>query len=75
MFVMIWISHLKNIYRSIAADHVDESASEIEIHIIRITRDWQFCDDLSGISIGNHEPRRQTAADKKSFVCFVQGMG
>src|SRR6516165_443514 len=75
MFVMIWITHLKNIYRSIAADHVDKSASGIEIHIIRITHDRQFGDDLSGIRIENHEPSRQTAADEKSLVRFIQGHG
>jgi hypothetical protein len=51
MLAMIWITHLKNIHRSIAADHIDESASGIEIHIIRITHDRQFGDDLSGIRI------------------------
>src|SRR5260370_36545486 len=66
MFAMIWITHLKNIHRSIAADHVDESASGIEIHISRITHDRQFGDDLSGICIENHQPSRQTAADEKS---------
>src|SRR6516225_10378218 len=72
---MIWITHSKNVHCTLAADYVDESVSGIEIHVIGISHDRHFGDDLSGIRIENHEPSRQTAANEKSFVRFIQGHG
>jgi hypothetical protein len=58
-------------YRSLAANYVDAVTDLIVKYIVSIADNWQFLDDLAGISIQDNQSTRQPARNEKPLASLI----